>query len=52
MNNKDLLKYLNFFSENKVDLSDEESREKIDNIFGWNVFLKNIESLENENLIH
>lgn len=52
MNNRTLLKYLNYFSENNVDLSiDNNEREKISEIFGWEEFLENLETLEVESLI-
>lgn len=51
MNERNLHKYLIYFSEKRVDLSDEKEKEEIDNIFGWQVFLKNIEILEHESLI-
>ncbi|MBC7557528.1 MAG: hypothetical protein H7195_11270 [Chryseobacterium sp.] len=48
MDNKELLKYLYFFSKNIVDLSNDNMKEKIDNTFGWNVFLKKITFLEDD----
>ncbi|AIN75164.1 hypothetical protein O8E88_002237 [Flavobacterium psychrophilum] len=51
MNDRNLLKYLIYFSEKKVDLSDEKGKEEIDKIFGWQVFLKNLQILEDDSLI-
>ena len=51
MNDKELLKYLYFISENVVDLSNKSITEKIENTFGWNVFLNNINSLEEQSFI-
>ncbi|MBV2223851.1 MAG: hypothetical protein KUL74_03220 [Cloacibacterium sp.] len=51
MDNKTLAKYLKYFSQNKVDLSDKDVKKEIGEIFGWQEFLKNFESLEKKSLI-
>ena len=51
MDNKTLAKYLKYFSQNKVDLSDKDVKKEIGEIFGWKEFLKNFESLEKKSLI-
>ena len=51
MDNRTLLKYLLYFSDNKIDLSDEKDRIEIDNIFGWQIFLITLPTLEEQSLI-
>jgi DNA-binding MarR family transcriptional regulator len=51
MNNSEIKNHLLFFKQNIVDLNDTELYPKIDMYFNRTVFLKNIDVLENNNLI-
>ena len=51
MNNSEIKNHLLFFKQNVVDLRDTELYPKIDMYFNRTVFLKNIDVLENNNLI-
>lgn len=51
MTNNELKEYLIFFKNKKVDLSNEEIFNEMHTLFGRDIFLKNLEKFEYENLV-
>ncbi len=51
MDDKNLLLYLSYFLKKEVNLNNEKDKLEIDNNFGWQVFLKKLQILIDDNLV-